>query len=169
MRVAGILENDIVDGENGICVSLWVQGCNLKCKNCHNPELWDFDCGDVIDNKNVADILIEKISKNGLTRDLSILGGEPFDDRNINDVLDVIKKVREKYGNKIRIYVWTGYYFNEVPNQNILKEITGYVDAIIDGPYIDEKRDTTLKLRGSSNQHIIYFNRNGEKTNDRKN
>jgi anaerobic ribonucleoside-triphosphate reductase activating protein len=81
------------------------------------------------------------------------LGGEPLCPENLKDVSAIIRAVREKYPN-IRIYVWTGYNFEDLPNTAEMKDILNNIDVLIDGPYIEGLRDTRLKLRGSSNQHI---------------
>lgn len=166
MNVAGILENDIVDCDEGMCVSLWVSGCSHKCFNCHNPELWDYNYGKKLHRKEVGDKLIEAIRANGMLRNLSILGGEPLDPKNIANVMHVINRIRNVFGNKIKIYLWTGYtieYLKKEASCLIGGECFSYcvskilraIDVLIDGPYIDELRDTSLKLRGSSNQRVL--------------
>ena len=154
MKYAGLMENDFIDG-NGVCVSLWVQGCPHHCPGCHNPETWDFEGGyDIPDD--IRGEIIKAISANGITRNFSILGGEPLCEENLDFVLNIVTSVRIAYPN-IKIYVWTGYTYAELLSKdderitNILKQI----NILIDGRYIDSLRDTTLPLRGSSNQKII--------------
>lgn len=163
MKVANIIENDIVDCDDGICVSLWVSGCSHHCKGCHNQELWNYDYGEEIPRKIVKEKIIEAIRKNGVERNFSILGGEPLDDKNIENVSSIICRIRQEFP-KIKIYLWTGYTIEEIKKErNLLKtgrpvyltRILRRVDAIIDGPYIEELRDPNLKLRGSSNQRIL--------------
>ena len=154
MKYAGLMENDIVDGE-GICVSLWVQGCPHHCPGCHNPETWDFDGGYEVPD-DIRGKIVKAISANDITRNFSILGGEPLCEENLDFVLNIITSVRTAYPN-IKIYVWTGYTFEELINQQNPKVLTilKQINYLIDGPYKEELRDTTLPLRGSSNQNII--------------
>ena len=166
MRIAGIIENDIVDCDEGVCTSLWVQGCKKKCKGCHNEKLWDFDGGILVPRKDVMDKLIDAIRANGMLRNFSILGGEPLDPKNIANVMHVINRIRQVFGNKIKIYLWTGYtieYLKKEASYMIGGESYSYciskilkkIDVLIDGPYKEELRDTSLLLRGSSNQRVL--------------
>lgn len=154
MKYAGLMENDIVDGE-GICVSLWVQGCPHHCPGCHNPETWDFESGYEVPD-DIRGKIVKAISANDITRNFSILGGEPLCEENLDFVLNIITSVRTAYPN-IKIYIWTGYTFEELIKQQNPKVLTilKQINYLIDGPYKEELRDTTLPLRGSSNQNII--------------
>ena len=154
MKYAGLMENDIVDGE-GICVSLWVQGCPHHCPGCHNPETWDFNGGYEVPD-DIRGKIVKAISANDITRNFSILGGEPLCEENLDFVLNIITSVRTAYPN-IKIYIWTGYTFEELIKQQNPKVLTilKQINYLIDGPYKEELRDTTLPLRGSSNQNII--------------
>lgn len=153
MRFAAINKNDFINGE-GVCVSFWVQGCPHHCKGCHNPEQWDFNGGKEID----IDILINKIliaiEANGIQRNFSILGGEPMAQRNISNTLYILGQVKKHFPN-IKTYVWTGYTIEELLSL-YNKEILQNIDILIDGRFILEERDITLKLRGSKNQRILY-------------
>ena len=156
MKYAGLMENDFSDG-NGVCVSLWTQGCPHHCPGCHNPETWDFNGGyDVPDD--IRGEIVKAISANGITRNFSVLGGEPLCDENLDFVLNVITAVRTAYPN-IKIYVWSGYTLEELfqrKDDRILK-IFKQINYLIDGKYDENLRDTTLPLRGSSNQNVINF------------
>ena len=158
MKYAGLMENDFNDGE-GICVSLWTQGCPHHCPGCHNPETWDFDGGyDVPDD--IKGRIVKAISANGITRNFSILGGEPLCEQNLDFVNNVITSVRTAYPN-IKIYIWSGYTFAELieRNDHRIQNILKQADYLIDGKYDDKLRDTTLPLRGSSNQQIITLDK----------
>lgn len=96
MRVAGLTKNDITNGE-GICVSLWVQGCPHRCKGCHNPESWDFNGGEYKNNDILLEEIYEAISANGIQRNFSILGGEPLAPQNINDTYYILWEVKQRY------------------------------------------------------------------------
>lgn len=156
MKYAGLMENDIVDGE-GVCVSLWTQGCPHHCPGCHNPETWDFEGGYEVP-EDIRGKIVKAISANGITRNFSILGGEPLCEENLDFVLSIITAVRTAYPN-IKIYIWSGYTFKELIDRqdpriiNILKQS----NVLIDGPYDESLRDITLPLRGSSNQNIIVL------------
>lgn len=150
MRYIKIKDNDIANGE-GISMSLWTQGCPHHCKGCFNKETWDFKGGKKFTSKE-KDYILNNINKNEIDRNLSILGGEPLCDENIEGVIKLCKEFKELYPNKL-IYVWTGYNienFNETQ-----KSLLKYIDVLIDGKFEEDLKDITLKLRGSSNQRII--------------
>lgn len=153
VRYAGLDKNDMLNGE-GFCVSFWTQGCPHRCKGCHNPETWDFDGGLEIEYSSLIDIIIKSINANGITRNFSVLGGEPFCKENLELVNRVVKDVRKKYP-KIKIYCWTGYTYEDLIKNNKAKQILNQIDVLIDGLFILEQRDITLKLKGSLNQRVI--------------
>ena len=158
MRIAGLNKNDIVDGE-GVCVSLWVQGCPFHCLGCQNPETWDFEGGIPAPNDLRGEI-VKAISANGITRNFSILGGEPLCEENLDGVLSIITAVRIAYPD-IKIYIWSGYTFAELINRKDkrINQILKQTNYLIDGRYEQELRDITLPLRGSSNQQIIELDK----------
>ena len=148
MRYNLIREMDISNGP-GLRVSIFMQGCSFHCKNCFNQETWDFDGG-----KEFTDETIEKVldlcSKNHI-KGLSILGGEPMHPRNIEATTKLAKAFKEKYPNKT-LWVWSGFTFDKDLKD---KEVLKYIDVLVDGTYIDELHDFTLKWKGSSNQRVI--------------
>lgn len=152
MRYAGIKENDIVDGE-GVCVSFWVQGCCHRCDGCHNPDTWDVNGGLELPNTYIDDI-IKLLSKNGIRRNLSILGGEPCLPSNVSIVSPLLKKVHTE-AKFSKIYLWSGYTFEELMGRDDTRELLQYVDVLIDGKFDLAHRDITLKFRGSPNQRVI--------------
>lgn len=155
MRYAAIKENDIANGP-GVNVSFWVQGCKNHCKDCQNPETWSFTGGKEF-TKDTLNSLFKALKANGINRNLSILGGEPLCPENIPIIKYIIQQVKEKYP-ETKIYLWSGYYYDElVKNKEIKEEIFPYLDILVDGPYINSQRDITLKWRGSRNQNIIYL------------
>ena len=151
MKYAKINPNDVANGE-GICVSLFVQGCPHRCKGCFNPETWDFEGGAEFTNREMNYIL-EALGLFKIQRNFSILGGEPLAPENRETVLEIIKEVR-KYYKEIKIYLWTGYKLAEISHEPYIRDIISLVDYIIDGPFEEDKKDLKLKLRGSSNQKI---------------
>lgn len=156
MRLAGIIENDIVDCDEGVCVSMWTVGCPHRCKGCHNQLYWDYNSGEEVEEDEIAEILKKAISKNNVLRNFSVLGGEPLCKENIKNVEYIIKEIRKEYP-EIKIYVWTGYTLEELREFKFseLDSILNNIDVLIDGRFVEELRDTSLKLRGSSNQRVL--------------
>lgn len=153
------MENDIVDSDDGVCVSLWFSGCDVHCKNCHNQSLWDPKSGIQIPNNEVIVRLESALYENGLERSLSVLGGEPLMPANRADCAYILKTLRDKHpGLKIRL--WTGHIYEDLLKENDpnLQTIFSVINTLIDGPFIEEKKDLSIKLRGSSNQRIIQLN-----------
>ncbi len=159
MKYAAIKENDIVDGE-GICVSFWTQGCPFRCKGCHNPETWSFDGGIEEDENTLLNKILYLIDKNNVQRNLSILGGEPLCKQNREFVAKLVIATKRRFPN-IKIFLWTGYEIEFLKNINDsnIKTILKNIDTLIDGPFIEEQRDISLKLRGSKNQRVLDKNK----------
>ena len=153
VKFAAINKNDFINGE-GVCVSLWMQGCPHHCKGCHNPEQWDFNGGNEIDIDILINEILIAIEANGIQRNFSILGGEPMAQRNISNTLYILGQIKKHFPN-IKTYVWTGYTIEELLSL-YNKEILQNIDILIDGRFILAERDITLKLRGSKNQRILY-------------
>ena len=154
MKYSGIIRNDLAAAP-GISVTFFTQGCPHRCKGCHNPETWDFDGGKEFTMQTFEEIY-EALVANGVERNFCVMGGEPLCQENSFLTLLVLKEVRARFP-KLKIYLWTGYYYNELLKSidaRIL-QILELVDVLIDGPYIESKRDITLQMRGSSNQSII--------------
>ena len=156
MRYAGMIKNDIAAGE-GVNVSFFTQGCPFKCKGCHNPQTWDFSGGKEFSPATLTELL-DALSANGVKRNLSIMGGEPLCEENVFLVSLIILSVKEQFPD-IKIYVWTGYTYEDLQIRSQLepkiKTILDNIDYLIDGPFILEERDITLKMRGSRNQRIL--------------
>ena len=157
MRIAGLLKNDFANGQ-GVCVSLFVQGCPHRCPGCHNPETWDFNGGES-EPYDIKGQIIKAICANGIVRNFSVLGGEPLCQENIEEVSNIITGIRMAYPS-IKIFVWTGYTLEELKNRNdkYVENILSHINVLIDGKFIQAERDITLPLRGSSNQRILYKN-----------
>lgn len=149
MKYAQIREMDVTNG-NGIGVALFTQGCPYHCKNCFNPETWDFNKGTDW-TKETENKIIELLKPEYITR-LTILGGEPLIERNIEPLTALLKRVKDIYPNK-QVWLYTGGDFEVL--EGLYEEIFQYIDILIDGRYIDDLRDYKLKWRGSSNQRII--------------
>lgn len=155
MKYSGLILNDFTAAP-GVCVTFFVQGCPFRCEGCHNPETWDFEGGKEFTNE-VLDTIIKGIKANGIHRDFCIMGGEPLCAENAFLTALLIAEVKKHYPD-INIYVWTGYTFEQLkksPTHTQLDYILNNITALIDGPYIQSLRNTTLQMRGSSNQRII--------------
>lgn len=162
-RYAGFIKNDVVNG-NGVCVSFFVQGCPLHCKGCQNPEAQDFSGGYELPS-NYKENIISAMTENGILRNFSLLGGEPLCEENLDLSLDVVKTVREAFGDTVEISVWSGYTYESLLAQDHSKinEILKNIDILIDGAFKMVLRDVTLKMRGSSNQRVIDVKKSLEK------
>lgn len=153
MRYAAIIPNDVSNGE-GVCVSFFVQGCPHHCSGCFNPETWDYAKGKEYTN-DIKWEIIKLINANNLQRNFCVLGGEPLSSINLKMTDEVVSTVRAAYPN-IKIYLWTGYTLENLQKQNntLINHILSTIDILIDGPFIEEEKDLSLKLRGSTNQKI---------------
>lgn len=159
MNFASIIENDIVDSDDGVCVSLWFSGCDVHCPNCHNSMLWDPNSGTKISNDEIITKLESFLYSNGFERSLSVLGGEPLMPANRADCAYILKTLREKHP-ALKIRLWTGHIYEDLLKEDDpnLRTIFSVVNTLIDGPFIEAKKDLSIKLRGSSNQRIIQLN-----------
>lgn len=153
---AKIISCDMANGI-GIRVSIFFSGCNFHCKNCFNKELWDFNYGIPYIPVCVEPTIVRLLEPDYI-KGLSILGGEPF--QNINSLYTLVYTVIEYTTNK-DIWIWTGYEMDELQNMTDnwkVKYILEHVDYLVTGRYEDDKRDLTLRFRGSSNQKIWHRN-----------
>ena len=164
MRYAQIRELDISNGE-GVGVALFVQGCRFACKNCFNPDTWDFNGGKEW-TPEVEDKLIELANRPYIKR-LSILGGEPLADENLDGVLHLVNRFRLSLPNK-SIWIYSGYtwenimkyeygakYINNFNTDALRQCIVSKCDVLVDGRYIDSQRNPSKKWAGSNNQRVI--------------
>ena len=170
MNFFKIDEFDSADG-SGIRVGLYVSGCTHKCKGCHSSEYWDFESGEEFTEKHLAQLQV------ALTKDyiegLSILGGDPLEIKNIHQVKYIIDECKRYYklthNNSLNIWLWTGSTFENlcllfaedwkdsdtIQYVEDLKYILKNIDVLVDGPFVEEKKDLNLAFRGSSNQRLI--------------
>ena len=169
MRYAQIRSMDISNGE-GVGVSLFVQGCPFHCKNCFNSETWDFNGGKEW-TKETKNKFMELINRPYIKR-VSFLGGECLAEQNLDEVLSLIKEIRNSFPEKT-IWLYTGYEWNSLMAKILQstfedkdfehtieihkkrQEIIKMCNVVVDGRYIDEQKDLTLKFRGSKNQKVI--------------
>lgn len=161
MYYSGIIPEDVVNGL-GCRVSIFISGCDNKCEDCFNKELWDYNYGKKFSNFTFNDIV--KYVRNPLIKGITLLGGDPLSERNAQDVLKFIlryKKYVHKhedngYKDKDNIWIYSGYTYEELMNRDsITREILQNCDVLVDGPFIKDLKDLSLKFRGSSNQRVI--------------
>ena len=158
MNYGSLRGTDIANGE-GVRVTLFVSGCTHHCKNCFNPETWDFCYGKPF-TKEVEDEVI-KLLEPDYIQGLTLLGGEPMEPKNQEALLPLVKRVREVYGNKKNIWCYTGYTLDkDLLGESRAKcehtrELLENLDVLVDGPFVEDLKNLTLKFRGSSNQRII--------------
>ena len=153
MNYASILKCDIANG-TGFRVSLFVSGCGRKCPGCFNQQAQDPNFGKPFDVKAKKKIFAE-LGKD-YCKGLSLLGGDPMSKLSDNrkEVIELCREVKEKFPNK-DIWMWTGYTYEELLEDDTSKEVFNYIDFLVDGPFIESKKDLSLKFCGSSNQRII--------------
>ena len=151
MKYAKIRKMDIANGE-GVRVSLFVQGCSFHCKNCFNQETWDFNGGKEFTTSEIQKII--ELADKDYIAGLSILGGEPLHNNNVDEVFHIVATFKEKFPNKY-IWLWTGFKFEDAIKDSKRKLILCNIDVLIDGQFEEDKKDITLKWRGSSNQRVI--------------
>lgn len=157
MHYGNLKKYDIANGE-GVRVTLFVSGCTNHCKGCFQKETWDFDFGQIYDKK-VEDEILEALNKPYI-KGLTLLGGEPFEEENQKVLTKLLKRVKEELPQK-DIWAYTGF----ILDQDLLKygrrhfemtdEMLSYIDVLVDGPFIEDKKDISLAFRGSKNQRII--------------
>ncbi|MDO5517662.1 MAG: anaerobic ribonucleoside-triphosphate reductase activating protein [Clostridium sp.] len=150
MYYSKIKYNDVANGP-GLRLSLFTSGCTHHCKGCFQPETWNFDNGEPFTSE-VQKNIIEK-SRSRYTAGLSLLGGDPLD--NVDGILPLLKEYRDVFGNTKTIWLWTGYLFEEIINDEKMSEALPFIDVIVDGKFIEGQKDITLKYMGSSNQRVI--------------
>jgi len=157
VNYATIKNCDIANGP-GVRVSLFVSGCTHHCKGCFNEEAWDFNYGKPFTEETVEKIL--KMLEPDYVKGLTLLGGEPFEPENQFGILQLLRRVKERFPDKT-IWAFSGYLFDKeimsgkLGPWEITKEYISYLDVLVDGRFVLEKKDLSLRFRGSSNQRII--------------
>ena len=153
MNYATIKPWDIANGP-GVRVSLFVSGCTHHCKNCFNPEAWDFSYGEPFTPEVIDEIL--RLMAPHYIRGITYLGGEPFDPRNQAGLLALSQKIRAQYPEKT-IWSFTGYVYDQNLPQvpGVTDELLSLLDVLVDGPFIEAQKNLSLRFRGSSNQRLI--------------
>ena len=151
MRYNKIRKMDISNGE-GIRVSIFVQGCTFNCQGCFNPETHDFNGGKEFTEETLSNII--KLCDNPVIKGLSILGGEPLHSNNVDEVFHIVKVFKKKFPDK-DIWLWTGFQFEDAIKDVKRKMIISELDYMVDGRFVENKKNLKLKWAGSENQRLI--------------
>ena len=177
MNYHNITYPDMNNG-SGLRVVLWLSGCNHHCKNCQNPQTWDVNSGILFD-ESAKEELFRELGKDYISG-ITLTGGDPLHENNLDEVISLIKEIRERFPSKT-IWLYTGYvvklvehrmvdldynivcgysFMTENPSKNAIDNfkrasIIGGVDVVVDGEYKEELRDVSLHWVGSSNQRVI--------------
>lgn len=157
MHYATIKNCDIANGP-GVRISLFVSGCTHRCKGCFNEVAWDFEYGQPFTQETIDYILT--LLAPSYVKGLTLLGGEPFEPQNQGPIVELLRQIKAKYPQK-SIWAFSGYLFDNdilawrLGPREITEEYLSYLDVLVDGPFIESKKDLMLRFRGSSNQRII--------------
>ena len=157
MNYAEIKNCDIANGI-GVRVSLFVSGCTHHCKGCFNEVAWDFDYGTPFTQETIDKIL--DMMRPGYIRGLTLLGGEPFEPQNQGPIVQLLRQIKEKMPEK-SIWAFSGYLFDRdilsgrLGDWSVTQEYLSYLDVLVDGPFVEAKKNLSLRFRGSENQRII--------------
>ena len=152
IRILDILEETMADGP-GLRTSIYCAGCAHHCPGCHNPQSWDFSGG----HEATVDELLEIVRSDEFSN-VTFTGGDPL--YQAEAFTELARRIKEETGKTIWCY--TGFTYEEILKDPELAQILPYIDVLVDGPFIMEKRDTELLFRGSSNQRIIHLHGNPE-------
>ena len=157
MNYAGIKYCDIANG-TGCRTVLFVSGCRNACKGCFQPQTWDFGYGEPFDEK-VQEEVLKSLEPDYITG-ITVLGGEPFEPENQKELVPFMRKVVARYPNK-NVWAFTGYIYDKDlvaggrRHTEDTDELLSMIDVLVDGPFVEELKDITLKFRGSSNQRVL--------------
>lgn len=156
MNYATIKNCDIANGP-GVRISLFVSGCTHHCKGCFNEVAWDFDYGEPFTQQTIRTIL--DMMKPGYIKGLTLLGGEPFEPQNQGPIVELLRQVKKAYPQK-SIWAFSGYLYEKITSHTlgdwaVTQEFLSYLDVLVDGPFVEEKKNLALRFRGSENQRLI--------------
>lgn len=160
MYFSAIKYNDIANGL-GVRTVLFVSGCRNHCRGCFQPETWNFKNGNLFD-RQAEDAIIQSLAPSYI-KGLTLLGGDPFEPENQEGLIDFVRRVKRECRDK-DIWAYTGYILDEdlIPggkkHTEVTDELLSYIDVLVDGPFVEEKKSLSLKFKGSSNQRVIDMN-----------
>lgn len=159
------ITHDNMNNGDGLRVVLWLSGCSHHCYNCQNPQTWNPNSGILFD-KSAKQEIFNELSKDYISG-ITFSGGDPLHENNLNEVLKLVQQIRISYPEKT-IWLYTGYKLSEIVKQEQYEKVSGIsdvwskrwdivqlVNVLVDGEYIDEQKDLTLRWRGSKNQRVI--------------
>ena len=154
----GNIKGFSIENGVGVRVSLFVSGCRNHCKNCFSPQTWNFTYGEPITEETEKELL-EELAPDHI-HGLTILGGEPFEPENQKDILPFILKVRRELPQKT-IWMYTGFTYEELTGESrgncgeLTRQIFENIDVLVDGRFVEEKKNLRIRFRGSENQRIL--------------
>ena len=156
MHYATIKNCDIANGP-GVRVSLFVSGCTHHCKGCFNEVAWDFDYGTPFTEETISSIM--EMLRPDYIKGLTLLGGEPFEPRNQPAIVELLCRIKKEMPNK-SIWAFSGDLFEKITSGTLgdwetTKAFLSYLDVLVDGPFVEEKKNLNLRFRGSENQRLI--------------
>ena len=160
MHYGEIKNCDIANGE-GVRVTIFVSGCTNHCKNCFQPQTWDFDYGKPFTEETEAELF--RLLAPRYIRGLTLLGGEPFEPENQRALLPFLRKLRRELPEKT-VWAFTGFTWEELhtegshPRCEVTDELLNLIDVLVDGRYVEELKDIGLRFRGSGNQRLLDLN-----------
>jgi len=161
MNYATFRTHDVANGP-GVRVSLFVSGCTHRCRGCFNAEAWDFSYGEAY-TAELEDKIIAALAPDYI-KGFSLLGGEPFEPSNQAGLVGLLEKIKRSYPQK-SIWCYTGYDFERdilagrLGDRDVTERMIDCIDVLVDGEFVEEKKDLSLRFRGSSNQRIIDVRR----------
>lgn len=168
MNYGTIKKYDIADG-SGVRVSLFVSGCTHHCKGCFNAETWSFDYGQPYTQKTEQEIL--DALKPDYIEGFTVLGGEPFEPANQRALLPLLKRIKEELPKKT-VWAYSGYLYEELTGKEkktgrarceVTDEMLSHIDVLVDGEFVEEKKNISLQFRGSENQRLIDVKETSQK------
>lgn len=156
MRYGAIKKRDIANGI-GVRVVLFVSGCTHHCKGCFQPETWDFQYGQDYTAETENEIM--EALRPDFIDGLTLLGGEPFEPQNQAELVKLLRRVRRELPQKT-VWAFSGYTYEELTGESrarcqVTDEMLSLVDVLVDGEFVEEKRNISLQFRGSENQRLI--------------
>ena len=155
MKMAGFYDESISNGLGWRAV-LFVSGCPHNCPGCQNKVAQDYNYGEEFNKQAI----IDRICENSILKGITISGGEPLCEQNIGEVLDFIKDVKKVKPN-FNVWCYTGYTLEQLKERTdaVTKETLDHIDVLVDGRFVEEKKNPTLRFRGSENQRILDVHR----------
>ena len=157
MHYGNIKNYDIADGE-GVRVTLFCSGCTNRCEGCFQPETWDFCYGKEY-TKETEDQLIQMLTNPNI-QGLTLLGGDPFEPSNQRTLITLLRRVKQELPTK-DVWAYTGFVYEQDllegqrKHTEVTDEMLSYIDVLVDGPFVIDKKDISLYFRGSTNQRVI--------------